>query len=88
MDNNDGGGGAFATAYGIDDPVVSEDIIFVVVVIVVVTVGDNRSPLGALGQILCRCNLPSLDAKWRREARILEWETRRRVDDHWERQSQ
>ena len=35
-DDGGGGGGAVATAYGIDDPVVSEDIIFVVVNVVVV----------------------------------------------------
>ena len=52
------------------------------------TVGDNRSPLNVLGRILSRRDLPSLNAKWRREARILEWETGRRVDDHWERKSQ
>ena len=49
-------------------------------------VEENRSPFDALGRILSCCDLPSLDTKWRLEARILEWETRRRVDDHWERQ--
>ena len=46
------------------------------------TVGENSPPLDALGRILSRRNAPSLDAKWRREARILEGEIRRRVDEH------
>ena len=52
------------------------------------TAGENCSPLDALGWILSRRDLPSLDAKWHREARIKEGEMRRRVDEHWERQSQ
>ena len=47
------------------------------------TEGENRFPLEALGRILSRRDLPSLDAKWRWEARILEWETSRRVYEHW-----
>ena len=36
LDDNDGGGGAVATAYGIDDPVVAEYSIFVVVDVIFV----------------------------------------------------
>ena len=50
------------------------------------TVGENRPPLDALGWILSRRDAPSLDTKLRREVRILEGETRRRSDEHWERQ--
>ena len=50
------------------------------------TVGENLPPLDALGRILSRRDAPSLDIKWRREARILEGETRRRIDEHWEQQ--
>ena len=52
-----------------------------------ITVGDNRPPLDALGRILSRRDAPSLHAKWRWEARILEGGARRRIDEHWERQS-
>ena len=52
------------------------------------TVGENRPLLDALGRILSRRDTPSLDAKCCREARITVGETRRRVDEHWERQSQ
>ena len=35
------------------------------------TVGDNRPPLDALVRILSRRDAPSLNIKWRQEARIL-----------------